>query len=446
MCIFGQHKKSGCINTILSSLRFFLLTSFGCLHSWVLSDSIIHSFISHLRVDELPWYPRSFFYFLFVLLSFEGILAFSLSVSINTQTILFPCWYGPKSDHRRISFHPIFQLLLSPTFVSFLFPFIGLFFRTCHLIIPSICSIFTCWTSIITPTFPRYQEVPSFNCAKMAESLINSPNSAQGNALGRSGFHNMDNLLNELAIPFDYSPYGFGTSTSDAVAKSYPFQLNQFQTPFPQYHYEPYYSLDDIQKFQVQLYQELRFQVVKNDLMKEEPFLQSFQEVDSTSGASTIDTPLPNTSVLSVPESILTPEFSLPLPESEMPKKRNLVDQTQLKNNVSASEPVPKKHTRKHIMARSRNGCWICRIKHLKCDERKPVCYNCVRFGIQCDYSPNRPDYVSDKELRRRKLDSITTKKRRCTSGTKPVRKWCLVSVLNMIFKPIFITLAPLSI
>ena len=191
----GQHKKSGCINTILSSLRFFLLTSFDCLHS--LSSFPTQLFIPSFLICELTSSRGILvlFLFLFVLLSFEGILAFSLSVSINTQTIPFPCWYGPKSDHRRISFHPIFQLLLSPTFVSFLFPFIGLFFRTCHPIIPSICSIFTCWTSIITPTFQRYQEVPSFNCAKMAESLINSPNSAEGNALGRSGFHNMDNLF-----------------------------------------------------------------------------------------------------------------------------------------------------------------------------------------------------------------------------------------------------------
>lgn len=75
-----------------------------------------------------------------------------------------------------------------------------------------------------------------------------------------------------------------------------------------------------------------------------------------------------------------------------------------------------KKHKRKNIMARSRTGCWICRIKHLKCDESRPCCNNCNRFGIQCDFSDTRPAYVLDSNLRREKLDSITTKKRRRAS------------------------------
>lgn len=70
-----------------------------------------------------------------------------------------------------------------------------------------------------------------------------------------------------------------------------------------------------------------------------------------------------------------------------------------------------KKRKRKNIISRSKLGCWICRIKHLKCDESKPMCNNCIRFGIKCDYSPNRPDYVLDRCLRRQKLDSIIKKK-----------------------------------
>lgn len=80
---------------------------------------------------------------------------------------------------------------------------------------------------------------------------------------------------------------------------------------------------------------------------------------------------------------------------------------------------TPKKHTRKHVLARSRNGCWICRIKHLKCDEIRPVCRNCTRFGVQCDYSTARPDYVSNIELRRQKLDTITTLRRRRPGSRK---------------------------
>lgn len=230
--------------------------------------------------------------------------------------------------------------------------------------------------------------------------------------------------MNEQAIPFEYSPYNYMTNDFDMVAKSYPFQMNLFPTTsFPQYHYEQIPSLEDVQKFQAQLYQVLRYQEVRNDLIDEEPFLHSFQDAESNSGASTIDTPLPNTSILSIPESVITPDFNLPLPESHSLKKNPSVDLQIVNPSFPVQDPAPKKYTRKHVMARSKKGCWICRIKHLKCDERKPVCHNCVRFDIKCDYSPDRPDYVTDKDLRRRKLDSITTKKRRNSVMPKIVRR-----------------------
>lgn len=258
----------------------------------------------------------------------------------------------------------------------------------------------------------------------MTESVLSSPNSAQGNAIGMPGLHSMDALMNEQAIPFDYSPYNYMANDFDMVAKTYPFQMNQFPpTSFPQYHYEQIPSLEDVQKFQAQLYQVLRYQEVRNDLIDEESFLYSFQDVDSTSGASTIDTPLPNTSILSIPESVITPDFPIPLPDPEIQKKSIIMDRTITNSPLPNPEAAPKKYTRKHVMARSKKGCWICRIKHLKCDERKPVCHNCVRFDIKCDYSPERPDYVTDRELRRRKLDSITTKKRRNSAMPKSIRR-----------------------
>lgn len=68
----------------------------------------------------------------------------------------------------------------------------------------------------------------------------------------------------------------------------------------------------------------------------------------------------------------------------------------------------PKKYTRRRLLPRSKNGCWICRIKHLKCDEIRPVCTSCAKFGIDCDYSEDKPSYVTDKNLRKDKLESIS--------------------------------------
>ncbi|KAF4467138.1 zn 2cys6 transcription factor [Fusarium albosuccineum] len=39
---------------------------------------------------------------------------------------------------------------------------------------------------------------------------------------------------------------------------------------------------------------------------------------------------------------------------------------------------------------RSRNGCWTCRTKKVKCDEERPQCRRCLRLKLLCDYAPRR--------------------------------------------------------
>ncbi|KAL4795257.1 hypothetical protein BDV19DRAFT_363409 [Aspergillus venezuelensis] len=39
---------------------------------------------------------------------------------------------------------------------------------------------------------------------------------------------------------------------------------------------------------------------------------------------------------------------------------------------------------------RSRNGCWTCRVKKVKCDEARPQCRRCLRLKLLCDYRPQR--------------------------------------------------------
>ncbi|KAG7196228.1 uncharacterized protein KQ657_000241 [Scheffersomyces spartinae] len=77
-------------------------------------------------------------------------------------------------------------------------------------------------------------------------------------------------------------------------------------------------------------------------------------------------------------------------------------------SSVGSNGMIKKKHTRRRLLPRSKNGCWICRIKHLKCDEKRPVCASCHKFGIVCDYSPQKPDYVLDKNIRKQKLIEIS--------------------------------------
>ncbi|EPS42256.1 hypothetical protein H072_3807 [Dactylellina haptotyla CBS 200.50] len=40
----------------------------------------------------------------------------------------------------------------------------------------------------------------------------------------------------------------------------------------------------------------------------------------------------------------------------------------------------------REIRRRSRNGCWNCKARKVKCGEEKPRCSNCTRLGEDCDY------------------------------------------------------------
>ncbi|ODQ81710.1 hypothetical protein BABINDRAFT_6370 [Babjeviella inositovora NRRL Y-12698] len=59
-------------------------------------------------------------------------------------------------------------------------------------------------------------------------------------------------------------------------------------------------------------------------------------------------------------------------------------------------------------LPRSKKGCWVCRIRHLKCDEQKPSCMSCLRLDLDCDYNEERPSYVVDKKEKTVKLKEIS--------------------------------------
>ncbi|PSR99418.1 fungal-specific transcription factor domain-domain-containing protein [Coniella lustricola] len=49
--------------------------------------------------------------------------------------------------------------------------------------------------------------------------------------------------------------------------------------------------------------------------------------------------------------------------------------------------PRPKRPGAPEPKKRSRNGCWNCKARKVKCDETRPKCENCQRTGEACDYS-----------------------------------------------------------
>jgi hypothetical protein len=49
---------------------------------------------------------------------------------------------------------------------------------------------------------------------------------------------------------------------------------------------------------------------------------------------------------------------------------------------------------RQSITARSINGCWTCRLRRKKCDEKHPVCDVCTSLNITCHFDPKKPEWM----------------------------------------------------
>lgn len=47
---------------------------------------------------------------------------------------------------------------------------------------------------------------------------------------------------------------------------------------------------------------------------------------------------------------------------------------------------------------RSKQGCWTCRLRRKKCDERHPQCRKCESLAITCYGFGPKPDWMSDRE------------------------------------------------
>ncbi|KAL0764597.1 hypothetical protein CaCOL14_012898 [Colletotrichum acutatum] len=53
--------------------------------------------------------------------------------------------------------------------------------------------------------------------------------------------------------------------------------------------------------------------------------------------------------------------------------------------------PGPDKLKARRVNTRSRTGCVSCRQKHIRCDERRPSCFNCILKEQPCSYVPKIP-------------------------------------------------------
>jgi hypothetical protein len=56
---------------------------------------------------------------------------------------------------------------------------------------------------------------------------------------------------------------------------------------------------------------------------------------------------------------------------------------------------------------RSKQGCWTCRLRKKKCDERRDICSTCESLTITCYGYGNKPDWMDNGEKERAMANSI---------------------------------------
>ncbi|KAH8682285.1 fungal-specific transcription factor domain-containing protein [Xylariales sp. PMI_506] len=56
---------------------------------------------------------------------------------------------------------------------------------------------------------------------------------------------------------------------------------------------------------------------------------------------------------------------------------------------------------------RSSQGCWTCRLRKKKCDERKPVCSTCGTLEITCIYGEKKPEWLDGGEREKNMADHL---------------------------------------
>ena len=50
---------------------------------------------------------------------------------------------------------------------------------------------------------------------------------------------------------------------------------------------------------------------------------------------------------------------------------------------------------------RSSEGCWTCRLRRKKCDEKRPLCDACATLEIECLYSEDKPEWMETLETQK---------------------------------------------
>lgn len=56
---------------------------------------------------------------------------------------------------------------------------------------------------------------------------------------------------------------------------------------------------------------------------------------------------------------------------------------------------------------RSKQGCWTCRLRRKKCDERQPICVTCEQLKITCHGYGSKPEWMDGGVQEKAMIDQI---------------------------------------
>ncbi|KAF4472623.1 het domain-containing [Fusarium albosuccineum] len=73
--------------------------------------------------------------------------------------------------------------------------------------------------------------------------------------------------------------------------------------------------------------------------------------------------------------------------------------------------------------SRTKSGCWTCRLRRKKCDEKKPACFNCVTRSLECYGYDQKPTWMLGKDNWQQVLDSDEAKAIRNAAGRAYTRR-----------------------
>ncbi|KAK6464167.1 hypothetical protein DFJ63DRAFT_311465 [Scheffersomyces coipomensis] len=111
---------------------------------------------------------------------------------------------------------------------------------------------------------------------------------------------------------------------------------------------------------------------------------------------------------LKTPPSTSSFEARLDGPESDDVEYKPGTRQTRSKRRrIRTKEEVYIPEKKRRLGPRSKSGCWTCRVRHKACPEDRPICGQCIRLHLPCDYSNERPIYMTDPLLQAAKLKEI---------------------------------------